>query len=63
MPVSMGPTDLTATSGPSAPRPPIYGTRETLEKLATVFKGDIWPELAAWESEEPVNSTGVVLTP
>jgi hypothetical protein len=43
----MAPTGRYAI-GPSAPRPPVYGRRETLEKLAGAYTGGLWPELASW---------------
>ncbi|KAK8864671.1 hypothetical protein IAR55_001922 [Kwoniella newhampshirensis] len=36
---------------PPRPCPPIFGTRSTLEKLAMVYGGQIWPEIAIWAPE------------
>ena len=38
--------------GPSIPRPPVYGTRETLERLAAAYGGGLWPELGSWAVQE-----------
>ncbi|KAI9639197.1 uncharacterized protein MKK02DRAFT_39488 [Dioszegia hungarica] len=71
LPHAMAPTDLRSTAGPSAPRPPVYGTRETLERLASAYQGGLWPELASWAGEASQSgavpdiskATGVVFTP
>ncbi|ORY26323.1 low-affinity phosphodiesterase [Naematelia encephala] len=39
----------------TSPRLPVYGTRRTLEKLAVVYGGDLWPELGSWAPERPLD--------
>ena len=41
---------------PSLPRTPVYATKETLQRLALVFGGDLWPELGTWAPSK--SSTG-----
>lgn len=33
------------------PRPPVYGTRETLQRLAEAYDGGLWPELGCWSKD------------
>ena len=57
LPIAMAP--MNPTSG-AAPRPPVYGTKGTLETLASAYGGGLWPELGSWEKE---NKAGVVFVP
>lgn len=43
---------LGETPPPILPRPPVYGTRKTLERLAAAYGGGLWPELGTWAPED-----------
>lgn len=40
------------SSNPPQARVPVYGTRETLERLSSAYGGGLWPELGHWAKEE-----------
>lgn len=60
-------------------RVPVYGTKETLERLSSAYGGGLWPELGHWATQEEevggqrkrrrlvkpktTDGCGVVLTP
>ena len=52
LPIGLGTTSLKPTVGPAAPRPPVYATRETLERLAAAYGGGLWPELGSWAVQD-----------
>lgn len=61
-PATDGPIDSNAEArdrnAPQA-RIPVFGTKETLERLSMAYGGGLWPELGQWApdkkaSEEPV---------
>lgn len=52
LPIGLGTTSTKPTAGPSNPRPPVYATRETLERLAAAYGGGLWPELGSWAVQD-----------
>jgi hypothetical protein len=49
-PTSTGSTHILKVT-PAPPRPPIYGTKKTLDRLAKAYHGELWPELGMWAEE------------
>ena len=44
---------LSAGCGTGPPKL-VYGAKETLQGVSTVFSGEVWPKLASWaDAEEP----------
>lgn len=52
---SLSPVKAKLASSPEANAPqaqvPVFGTRETLERLSMAYGGGLWPELGHWAPE------------